>query len=228
MIQAGFTLPFLCLSHLSAGITDLHHYTWLALLLIIDFLIFSSDAGDGTRALHFQGTSSARAKRHAPRCSCWPWTYDSPTFVSVSFPTCTTTLVSFLFFNKINNGKSNLCALKGARATLRNLRNVHVSNERTLLLPGLIGKVTLQIPFYRPHVDPWVISISGLHVIGAPEKIQDFNDEKEKLLEREHKKALLQALEERWKARPCALGAPVTSPTVKHWSLLTRALSFAE
>lgn len=89
-------------------------------------------------------------------------------------------------------------------------------NERTLLLPGLIGKVTLQIPFYRPHVDPWVISISGLHVIGAPEKIQDFNDEKEKLLERERKKVLLQALEERWKARPCALGAPVTSPTVKH------------
>lgn len=84
---------------------------------------------------------------------------------------------------------------------MRNLRNVQVSNERILLLlPGLIGKVTLQIPFYRPHVDPWVISISGLHVIGAPEKIQDFNEEKEKLLERERKKALLQALEERWKA----------------------------
>lgn len=81
---------------------------------------------------------------------------------------------------------------------MRNPGNVQVSNER-LLLPGLIGKVTLQIPFYRPHVDPWVISISGLHVIVAPEKIQDFDDEKEKLLERERKKALLQALEERWK-----------------------------
>ena len=40
-----------------------------------------------------------------------------------------------------------------------------------------------------------------IHLIGAPEKIQDFNDEKEKLLERERKKALLQALEEKWKAR---------------------------
>lgn len=73
--------------------------------------------------------------------------------------------------------------------------------NKTFLFPGLIGKVTLQIPFYRPHVDPWVISISSLHLIGAPEKIQDFNDEKEKLLERERKKALLQALEEKWKAR---------------------------
>lgn len=81
-----------------------------------------------------------------------------------------------------------------------------VSNELFFLLLGLIGKVTLQIPFYRPHVDPWVISISGLHLIGAPEKIQDFNDEKEKLLERERKKVLLQALEDRWKARLRAAG----------------------
>lgn len=46
-----------------------------------------------------------------------------------------------------------------------------------------------------------MISISSLHLIGAPEKIQNFNDEKEKLLERERKIALLQALEEKWKAR---------------------------
>lgn len=46
-----------------------------------------------------------------------------------------------------------------------------------------------------------MISISSLHLIGAPEKIQNFNDEKEKLLERERKRALLQALEEKWKAR---------------------------
>lgn len=49
------------------------------------------------------------------------------------------------------------------------------------------------------------ISISSLHLIGAPEKIQDFNDEKEKLLERERKKALLQALEDKWKARQKSL-----------------------
>lgn len=73
--------------------------------------------------------------------------------------------------------------------------------QTSLSRAGFIGKATLQIPFYRPHVDPWVISISGLHLIGAPEKVQDFNDEKEELLERERKKALLQALEEKWKAR---------------------------
>ncbi|XP_012887376.1 PREDICTED: vacuolar protein sorting-associated protein 13D [Dipodomys ordii] len=79
------------------------------------------------------------------------------------------------------------------------VNNLNTDQLSVALLKGLIGKVTLQIPFYRPHVDPWVISISSLHLIGAPEKIQDFNDEKEKLLERERKKALLQALEEKWK-----------------------------
>ena len=64
---------------------------------------------------------------------------------------------------------------------------------------GFIGKITLQIPFYRPHVDPWVISVSKLHLIGAPEKKEDFDEEREKLQERERKKALLVALEEKWK-----------------------------
>lgn len=48
-------------------------------------------------------------------------------------------------------------------------------------------------------MDPWVISVSKLHLIGAPEKKEDFDEEKEKLQEREHKKALLLALEEKWK-----------------------------
>ncbi|NXA09982.1 VP13D protein, partial [Sapayoa aenigma] len=64
---------------------------------------------------------------------------------------------------------------------------------------GFIGKLTLQIPFYCPHVDPWVISVSKLHLIGASEKKQDFDEKREKWQEREHKKALLLALEEKWK-----------------------------
>lgn len=84
--------------------------------------------------------------------------------------------------------------------------------------------MTLQIPFYRPHVDPWVISISSLHLIGAPEKLEDFDDEKEKLLERERKKALLQALEDRWKASHTPLGHPSSCGEAQH---VSRALDVA-
>ncbi|XP_043780096.1 vacuolar protein sorting-associated protein 13D isoform X4 [Cervus elaphus] len=106
------------------------------------------------------------------------------------------------YVNNLNTDQLSVALLKGAVE----LENLPLKKDalKELELPfevkaGLIGKVTLQIPFYRPHVDPWVISISSLHLIGAPEKIQDFNDEKEKRLERERKKALLQALEEKWK-----------------------------
>uniref|UniRef100_A0A8C5KJ01 Vacuolar protein sorting 13D n=1 Tax=Jaculus jaculus TaxID=51337 RepID=A0A8C5KJ01_JACJA len=106
------------------------------------------------------------------------------------------------YVNNLNTDQLSVALLKGAVE----LENLPLKKDalKELELPfevkaGLIGKVTLQIPFYRPHVDPWVISISSLHLIGAPEKIQDFSDEKEKLLERERKKALLQALEEKWK-----------------------------
>ncbi|XP_023601544.1 vacuolar protein sorting-associated protein 13D isoform X9 [Myotis lucifugus] len=106
------------------------------------------------------------------------------------------------YVNNLNTDQLSVALLKGAVE----LENLPLKKDalKELELPfevkaGLIGKVTLQIPFYRPHVDPWVISISSLHLIGAPEKIQNFNDEKEKLLERERKRALLQALEEKWK-----------------------------
>ncbi|XP_006145355.1 vacuolar protein sorting-associated protein 13D isoform X2 [Tupaia chinensis] len=106
------------------------------------------------------------------------------------------------YVNNLNTDQLSVALLKGAVE----LENLPLKKDalKELELPfevkaGFIGKVTLQIPFYRPHVDPWVISISSLHLIGAPEKIQDFNDEKEKLLERERKKALLQSLEEKWK-----------------------------
>ncbi|XP_040843870.1 vacuolar protein sorting-associated protein 13D isoform X2 [Ochotona curzoniae] len=107
------------------------------------------------------------------------------------------------YVNNLNTDQLSVALLKGAVE----LENLPLKKDalKELELPfevkaGFIGKVTLQIPFYRPHVDPWVISISSLHLIGAPEKIQDFNDEKEKQLERERKKALLQALEEKWKS----------------------------
>ncbi|XP_069335464.1 intermembrane lipid transfer protein VPS13D [Eulemur rufifrons] len=107
------------------------------------------------------------------------------------------------YVNNLNTDQLSVALLKGAVE----LENLPLKKDalKELELPfevkaGFIGKVTLQIPFYRPHVDPWVISISSLHLIGAPEKIQDFNDEKEKLLERERKKVLLQALEEKWKS----------------------------
>ncbi|XP_004678577.1 PREDICTED: vacuolar protein sorting-associated protein 13D isoform X2 [Condylura cristata] len=107
------------------------------------------------------------------------------------------------YVNNLNTDQLSVALLKGAVE----LENLPLKKDalKELELPfevkaGLIGKVTLQVPFYRPHVDPWVISISSLHLIGAPEKIQDFNDEKEKLWERERKKALLQALEEKWKS----------------------------
>ncbi|XP_041621903.1 vacuolar protein sorting-associated protein 13D isoform X1 [Vulpes lagopus] len=106
------------------------------------------------------------------------------------------------YVNNLNTDQLSVALLKGAVE----LENLPLKKDalKELELPfevkaGLIGKVTLQIPFYRPHVDPWVISISSLHLIGAPEKLEDFDDEKEKLLERERKKALLQALEDRWK-----------------------------
>lgn len=72
----------------------------------------------------------------------------------------------------------------------------------SLTIPGFIGKVTLQIPFYRPHVDPWVISVSKLHLIGSPEIQEDFDEERERLYERESKKAILLALEQKWKVSP--------------------------
>ncbi|XP_064028260.1 intermembrane lipid transfer protein VPS13D isoform X6 [Pogoniulus pusillus] len=106
------------------------------------------------------------------------------------------------YVNNLNTDQLSVALLKGAVE----LENLPLKKDalKELELPfevkaGFIGKITLQIPFYRPHVDPWVISVSKLHLIGAPEKKDDFDEEREKLQEREHKKALLLALEEKWK-----------------------------
>lgn len=64
---------------------------------------------------------------------------------------------------------------------------------------GFIGKITLQIPFYRPHSDPWVISMSKLNLIIGPAQLQEYDEEKEHEEERERKKRLLKTLEDKWK-----------------------------
>lgn len=67
-------------------------------------------------------------------------------------------------------------------------------------VPGFIGKITLQIPFYRPHSDPWVISMSQLNLIIGPAQLQEYDEDKEKEEERQRKQRLLRAFEDKFKA----------------------------
>lgn len=67
------------------------------------------------------------------------------------------------------------------------------------LFQGFIGKITLQIPFYRPHSDPWVISMSQLNLIIGPAQLEEYDAEKEREEERARKKYLLKALEDKFK-----------------------------
>ncbi|XP_069467009.1 intermembrane lipid transfer protein VPS13D [Ambystoma mexicanum] len=106
------------------------------------------------------------------------------------------------YVNNLNTDQLSVALLKGAVE----LENLPLKKDalKELELPfevkaGFIGKITLQIPFYRPHVDPWVISISKLHLIGVPDGLQEFDEEREKLLARDYKKALLKTFEEKWK-----------------------------
>lgn len=74
-----------------------------------------------------------------------------------------------------------------------------VIHASSCLSPGFIGKITLQIPFYRPHSDPWVISMSQLNLIIGPAQLQEYDGEKEREEERERKTRLLKALEDKFK-----------------------------
>ncbi|XP_073441688.1 intermembrane lipid transfer protein VPS13D isoform X3 [Dendrobates tinctorius] len=107
------------------------------------------------------------------------------------------------YVNNLNTDQLSVALLKGAVE----LENLPLKKDalKELELPfevkaGFIGKIRIQIPFYRPHLDPWVISISRLHLVGSPDKQEDFDELREKLLEFAHKKALLKALEEKWKS----------------------------
>ncbi|MGH0120150.1 UNVERIFIED_CONTAM: hypothetical protein FKN15_065311 [Acipenser sinensis] len=107
------------------------------------------------------------------------------------------------YVSNLNTDQLSIALLKGA-VELENLP-LRQDALREFDLPfevkaGFIGKITLQIPFYRPQSDPWVISISQLHLIGGPARLQEFNEEAEKEGERERKRELLRALEDKWKS----------------------------
>ncbi|CAN2388149.1 Vacuolar protein sorting 13 homolog D (S. cerevisiae) [Pristimantis euphronides] len=113
------------------------------------------------------------------------------------------------YVNNLNTDQLSVALLKGA-AELENLP-LKKDALKELELPfevkaGFIGKLKIQIPFYRPHLDPCVISISGLHLVGSPDKLEDFDELKEKLLEIARKKTLLKALEEKWKSEQVQKG----------------------
>ncbi|KAM4610547.1 intermembrane lipid transfer protein VPS13D [Polymixia lowei] len=107
------------------------------------------------------------------------------------------------YVSNLNTDQLSIALLKGA-VELENLP-LRKDALREFDLPfevkaGFIGKITLQIPFYRPHSDPWVISMSQLNLIIGPARVQEYDEQKEREEERERKKHLLKALEDKWKS----------------------------
>ncbi|XP_078806203.1 intermembrane lipid transfer protein VPS13D isoform X4 [Oryzias latipes] len=106
------------------------------------------------------------------------------------------------YVSNLNTDQLSIALLKGA-VELENLP-LRKDALREFDLPyevkaGFIGKITLQIPFYRPHSDPWVISMSQLNLIIGPAPPQEYDEEKEREDENERKKHLLKALEDKFK-----------------------------
>uniref|UniRef100_UPI0037E8D5D5 intermembrane lipid transfer protein VPS13D n=1 Tax=Semicossyphus pulcher TaxID=241346 RepID=UPI0037E8D5D5 len=107
------------------------------------------------------------------------------------------------YVSNLNTDQLSIALLKGA-VELENLP-LRKDALREFDLPfevkaGFIGKITLQIPFYRPHSDPWVICMSQLNLIIGPAQLQEYDGEKEKEEETERKKRLLKALEDKFKS----------------------------
>uniref|UniRef100_A0A665WW62 Vacuolar protein sorting 13 homolog D n=1 Tax=Echeneis naucrates TaxID=173247 RepID=A0A665WW62_ECHNA len=107
------------------------------------------------------------------------------------------------YVSNLNTDQLSIALLKGA-VELENLP-LRKDALREFDLPfevkaGFIGKITLQIPFYRPHSDPWVISMSQLNLIIGPTQLQDYDGETEREEERQRKKRLLKALEDKFKS----------------------------
>ncbi|XP_053338052.1 intermembrane lipid transfer protein VPS13D isoform X1 [Clarias gariepinus] len=107
------------------------------------------------------------------------------------------------YVSNLNTDQLSVALLKGA-VELENLP-LRKDALREFDLPfevkaGCIGKIVLQIPFYRPHSDPWVISMSQLNLIIGPARPPDYDEEREREAEREQKKRLLKALEDKWKS----------------------------
>ncbi|XP_076848119.1 LOW QUALITY PROTEIN: intermembrane lipid transfer protein VPS13D [Brachyhypopomus gauderio] len=107
------------------------------------------------------------------------------------------------YVSNLNTDQLSVALLKGA-VELENLP-LRKDALRGFDLPfevkaGFIGKIVLQIPFYRPHSDPWVVSMSQLNLIIGPVQPQKYDEEQEREDEREQKKQLLKALEDKWKS----------------------------
>ncbi|XP_043974274.1 vacuolar protein sorting-associated protein 13D isoform X2 [Gambusia affinis] len=107
------------------------------------------------------------------------------------------------YVSNLNTDQLSIELLKGA-VELENLP-LRKDALREFDLPfevktGFIGKITLQIPFYRPYSDPWVISMSQLNLIIGPTQPQEFDVEKENEEARERKKHLLKTLEDKFKS----------------------------
>ncbi|XP_024914858.1 vacuolar protein sorting-associated protein 13D isoform X3 [Cynoglossus semilaevis] len=107
------------------------------------------------------------------------------------------------YVSNLNTDQLSIALLKGA-VELENLP-LRKDALREFDLPfevkaGFIGKITLQIPFYRPHSDPWVISMSQLNLIIGPAQLEEYDAEKEREEERARKKYLLKALEDKFKS----------------------------
>ncbi|XP_038577495.1 vacuolar protein sorting-associated protein 13D isoform X3 [Micropterus salmoides] len=107
------------------------------------------------------------------------------------------------YVSNLNTDQLSIALLKGA-VELENLP-LRKDALKEFDLPfevkaGFIGKITLQIPFYRPHSDPWVISMSQLNLIIGPAQLQEYDGEREREEERERKKRLLKALEDKFRS----------------------------
>ncbi|XP_028308916.1 vacuolar protein sorting-associated protein 13D isoform X3 [Gouania willdenowi] len=107
------------------------------------------------------------------------------------------------YVSNLNTDQLSIALLKGA-VELENLP-LRKDALREFDLPfevkaGFIGKITLQIPFYRPHSDPWVISMCQLNLIISPVQLKEYNAEQKQEEERERKKRLLNALEDKFKS----------------------------
>ncbi|XP_069382319.1 intermembrane lipid transfer protein VPS13D isoform X3 [Paralichthys olivaceus] len=107
------------------------------------------------------------------------------------------------YVSNLNTDQLSIALLKGA-VELENLP-LRKDALREFDLPfevkaGFIGKITLQIPFYRPHSDPWAISMSQLNLIIGPVQLQEYDAERERQEERERKKRLFRALEDKFKS----------------------------
>ncbi|XP_033825826.1 intermembrane lipid transfer protein VPS13D isoform X2 [Periophthalmus magnuspinnatus] len=107
------------------------------------------------------------------------------------------------YVSNLNTDQLSIALLKGA-VELENLP-LRKDALREFNLPfevkaGFIGKITLQIPFYKPHSEPWVISMSQLNLIIGPSPLQEYDAQAEAEEEAERKRRLLHALEDKFRS----------------------------